>query len=129
MLRRPPRSTRTDTLFPYTTLFRSAEAVGERDDGADDRDRFDAALRGADDESPVDLDGRELRFAKIAERGIAGAELIERQADAECDQLVETLRRAAAVAQDDDFGHQIGREPCRERGCQDRCLWEWAVQI
>src|SRR3546814_19066953 len=25
MLRRPPRSTRTDTLFPYTTLFRSGE--------------------------------------------------------------------------------------------------------
>src|SRR3546814_17504865 len=25
MLRRPPRSTRTDTLFPYTTLFRSSE--------------------------------------------------------------------------------------------------------
>src|SRR3546814_3081720 len=28
MIRRPPRSTRTDTLFPYTTLFRST--VGER---------------------------------------------------------------------------------------------------
>src|SRR3546814_5650639 len=27
MIRRPPRSTRTDTLFPYTTLFRSASAV------------------------------------------------------------------------------------------------------
>src|SRR3546814_16254682 len=27
MIRRPPRSTRTDTLFPYTTLFRSAESV------------------------------------------------------------------------------------------------------
>src|SRR3546814_10961593 len=27
MIRRPPRSTRTDTLFPYTTLFRS-EAAG-----------------------------------------------------------------------------------------------------
>src|SRR3546814_19497556 len=25
MIRRPPRSTRTDTLFPYTTLFRSLE--------------------------------------------------------------------------------------------------------
>src|SRR3546814_3523321 len=25
MIRRPPRSTRTDSLFPYTTLFRSAE--------------------------------------------------------------------------------------------------------
>src|SRR3546814_7659540 len=28
MLRRPPRSTRTDTLFPYTTLFRSPLFVG-----------------------------------------------------------------------------------------------------
>src|SRR3546814_19978779 len=27
MIRRPPRSTRTDTLFPYTTLFRSLEKV------------------------------------------------------------------------------------------------------
>src|SRR3546814_5228698 len=26
MIRRPPRSTRTDTLFPYTTLFRSRQA-------------------------------------------------------------------------------------------------------
>src|SRR3546814_2502809 len=36
MIRRPPRSTRTDTLFPYTTLFRSVEvpllfAKGEYD--------------------------------------------------------------------------------------------------
>src|SRR3546814_4231860 len=33
MIRRPPRSTRTDTLFPYTTLFRSlldAYAAGKR---------------------------------------------------------------------------------------------------
>src|SRR3546814_13636238 len=28
MIRRPPRSTRTDTLFPYTTLFRSAVPAG-----------------------------------------------------------------------------------------------------
>src|SRR3546814_2803170 len=27
MIRRPPRSTRTDTLFPYTTLFRSGRAL------------------------------------------------------------------------------------------------------
>src|SRR3546814_13208170 len=27
MIRRPPRSTRTDTLFPYTTLFRSSSLV------------------------------------------------------------------------------------------------------
>src|SRR3546814_21169229 len=31
MIRRPPRSTRTDTLFPYTTLFRSLRADASRD--------------------------------------------------------------------------------------------------
>src|SRR3546814_5171879 len=30
MIRRPPRSTRTDTLFPYTTLFRSARTARAR---------------------------------------------------------------------------------------------------
>src|SRR3546814_13781538 len=36
MIRRPPRSTRTDTLFPYTTLFRSLRAVQQvRPDRAD----------------------------------------------------------------------------------------------
>src|SRR3546814_5128271 len=30
MIRRPPRSTRTDTLFPYTTLFRSGASRAER---------------------------------------------------------------------------------------------------
>src|SRR3546814_2058247 len=34
MIRRPPRSTRTDTLFPYTTLFRSR---GKRPDRTRDR--------------------------------------------------------------------------------------------
>src|SRR3546814_15832005 len=36
MIRRPPRSTRTDTLFPYTTLFRSDDDGGDR---AAERDR------------------------------------------------------------------------------------------
>src|SRR3546814_10174924 len=31
MIRRPPRSTRTDTLFPYTTLFRSRRELGRVD--------------------------------------------------------------------------------------------------
>src|SRR3546814_19445081 len=35
MIRRPPRSTRTDTLFPYTTLFRS----GSQGNGGCRRDR------------------------------------------------------------------------------------------
>src|SRR3546814_1665208 len=47
MIRRPPRSTRTDTLCPYTTLFRSEMADGRNVEGdlpglfADDRVRID----------------------------------------------------------------------------------------
>src|SRR3546814_2169385 len=37
MIRRPPRSTRTDTLFPYTTLFRSAEYHHRRRTAGDRR--------------------------------------------------------------------------------------------
>src|SRR3546814_9303001 len=33
MIRRPPRSTRTDTLFPYTTLFRSIAGLAEEQGG------------------------------------------------------------------------------------------------
>src|SRR3546814_4675424 len=45
MIRRPPRSTRTDTLFPYTTLFRSVRPVKDKSVIAtNDRDRQDAAL-------------------------------------------------------------------------------------
>src|SRR3546814_3734202 len=39
MIRRPPRSTRTDTLFPYTTLFRSARQYDEPVRGADPASR------------------------------------------------------------------------------------------
>src|SRR3546814_17461985 len=45
MIRRPPRSTLTDTLFPYTTLFRS---VGQRA-GADLRQREGGMLGGEDE--------------------------------------------------------------------------------
>src|SRR3546814_11627025 len=46
MVRRPPRSTRTYTLFPYTTLFRSRAAVAVSVDEA-----FGAERRGADDKA------------------------------------------------------------------------------
>src|SRR3546814_3425711 len=40
MIRRPPRSTRTDTLFPYTTLFRSAGRWAQRHEvGSEATDR------------------------------------------------------------------------------------------
>src|SRR3546814_2126082 len=44
MIRRPPRSTRTDTLFPYTTLFRAGvlDRVSPRRQPLRDRDRQSA---------------------------------------------------------------------------------------
>src|SRR3546814_4086135 len=50
MIRRPPRSTRTDTLFPYTTLFRSNVGRGQRH-GADHAEH----LAGGFDTNPAGL--------------------------------------------------------------------------
>src|SRR3546814_3312217 len=59
MIRRPPRSTRTDTLFPYTTLFRSHERAV---DGGAARApaRPPGALRGI---QPAPRPGHEVRAA------------------------------------------------------------------
>src|SRR3546814_1779987 len=57
MIRRPPRSTRTDTLFPYTTLFRSPGAPGRGLAAPADPPRARAALDG---ESGGDRQDREV---------------------------------------------------------------------
>src|SRR3546814_11707680 len=47
MIRRPPRSTRTYTLFPYTTLFRSRQiAAGQRKTPEHQQDQYDDADKG-----------------------------------------------------------------------------------
>src|SRR3546814_4393058 len=50
MIRRPPRSTRTDTLFPYTTLFRSAVDYARRNglDDTTDSISINCNVRGTD---------------------------------------------------------------------------------
>src|SRR3546814_15093170 len=45
MIRRPPRSTRTDTLFPYTTLFRSLDGLHQESE-ADGDAGYACILRG-----------------------------------------------------------------------------------
>src|SRR3546814_18612147 len=45
MLRRPPRSTRTYTLFPYTTLFRSSDGLNRAMEAASERLDFEEAAR------------------------------------------------------------------------------------
>src|SRR3546814_18064095 len=65
MRRRPPRSTRTDTLFPYTTLFRSDDIVDDllgEPHGRDDVDHCADRLGVGD-----------LRDAEVADRGASEA--------------------------------------------------------
>src|SRR3546814_14129055 len=63
MIRRPPRSTRTDTLFPYTTLFRSAAVIAAATRGAT---RVVARARTA--AMAASWDGRRGPF-KVGRRG------------------------------------------------------------
>src|SRR3546814_11348111 len=60
-IRRPPRSTRTDTLFPYTTLFRSADLAGVHAPA----DRIDSGIAAMNDDPPV-LAFRPWRVPRVA---------------------------------------------------------------
>src|SRR3546814_9973833 len=64
MIRRPPRSTRTDTLFPYTTLFRSRSLDWVR--GASSQDRRLRRIAGI-------RSGGAARSSKASRRGRAGS--------------------------------------------------------
>src|SRR3546814_18135662 len=73
MIRRPPRSTRTDTLFPYTTLFRS------RDEARVDRaELFDQQFAKRGLECPEALPRMVAQHridARVGERGIDADEV------------------------------------------------------
>src|SRR3546814_17810846 len=79
MTRRPPRATRTDTLFPYTTLFRSVHAVVTGDLvialAADDILNADQNVTGgilaklSSRSAEINVDGSGRRIAD----GVAGA--------------------------------------------------------
>src|SRR3546814_1505878 len=84
MIRRPPRSTRTDTLFPYTTLFRSGddlaaralEEIGERVEGGVER-RVSARERrargpGEEKQDKQSEGDRQLRTSNIVSDKLHG---------------------------------------------------------
>src|SRR3546814_19081638 len=111
MIRRPPRSTRTDTLFPYTTLFRS-EGFSELEEVAYVGAEELSGIEGFDEELAEELQSRaqealERREASAREerRGL-GVE------DAVAD--MPHLTEAMLVT----LGKEIGREAWRERVCQ-----------
>src|SRR3546814_18152432 len=101
MIRRPPRSTRTDTLFPYTTLFRSGKAQSKgRWQAARDRDQ-QARQTAAD--ATKRLDALETSFGEL-ETARGRLKVIERELADETEQeqragLVQSLEIARAAAQ------------------------------
>src|SRR3546814_9680013 len=138
MIRRPPRSTRTDTLFPYTTLFRAGGVdvlVAERQDGLPDQASAGEARRWGAEGSLGDLapwlgrlgldldhlcdqgegvrvqvcDGFAVQRFGAQQDGLAQAEIVD-PADVIGRQSTAAARRVAA--------RQIGRASCRDRGGQ-----------
>src|SRR3546814_20472512 len=105
MIRLPPRSTRTDTLSPSTTLFRSVLLVlapGGRGDGAQ-------------------LAARQCRLEQVGgvvlARRAAGADQRVRLVDEHDDRLRAGLD-LVEHALEPRLELEIGRASCRERGCQ-----------
>src|SRR3546814_19481085 len=126
MIRRPPRSTRTDTLFPYTTLFRSV--AGEQRVADQVRDAV-AAVPGHRDHARADAANRE--FLAVLEQ-VVELRTVRREVVAEVDDRAEGLLPRADAGTDGDPGigelralqqvrrrHvvEIRRAQCRERLC------------
>src|SRR3546814_16469931 len=94
MIRRPPRSTRTDTLFPYTTLFRSRAACA-----SDGRVRLSRRSRGSAIASGgLHHPGAERGEVDSDVRRLLGDERERRQAGLGVDlEQIEGARRVARV--------------------------------
>src|SRR3546814_18543492 len=120
MIRRPPRSTRTDTLFPYTTLFRSV-----RLQGIPDPERTMHVQRAT---PPIDLflngDDIAMIFSRVVEQRIAAHEAV---AQMQVDMGARGKRRQCAAIRSSQLeradpvrfrGDEIGRASGRERVCQ-----------
>src|SRR3546814_13449088 len=116
MIRRPPRSTRTDTLFPYTTLFRSPHPEGRV--GAligaimEDDEVADAFIVEGD--APVvgvDVDGGEIAVGEVREQ--LGDAVLD-QVDARRFERLEEARREAE--RDDIAGPRPLRSEARRGG-------------
>src|SRR3546814_14878401 len=103
MIRRPPRSTRTDTLFPYTTLFRSP-AIFDHDEGY----RADVSLES-------------LAALRPIEGGVVTAGKASQQNDAAAACLVVAEDKLADIGRSEE--RRVGKESvstCRSRWSLDQ---------
>src|SRR3546814_11590419 len=121
MIRRPPRSTRTDTLFPYTTLFRSR--IGQKDrvgKGVLDEPRgIGLALRAAIEVRYVHQ-RRRLILDRLRQMRVAVPEQVDRDAARKVEitfaSLADQIRALAAHRTHSTagvYGHQRRDRPGR----------------
>src|SRR3546814_17012614 len=134
MIRRPPRSTRTDTLFPYTTLFRSGilASLAAGQNGAENAPRL---LVG------TGKDQVHLLVVATAERGLCGAfnSSIVKLARRKIEELTAAGKTVKILCvgkkgrdqlrRDHASKIEIGRASCRERVCQDGSISVVAVSL
>src|SRR3546814_14797512 len=107
MIRRPPRSTRTDTLFPYTTLFRSPYHYAHQY-GAD------GTVGGYN----IRYDPTDLKKCPKTEIPGDGFLLYEGVCSAQVNEPVTGSWKAEDNKLCVDIAWEIGRASCRERVCQ-----------
>src|SRR3546814_7638347 len=91
MIRRPPRSTRTDTLFPYTTLFRSQHPARPARGG--DRDPDQRGGAGVSHEALRTIEPKMQRAVEAMERDFAGI----RRSEEHTSELQSLMRISYAV--------------------------------
>src|SRR3546814_9983197 len=110
MIRRPPRSTRTDTLFPYTTLFRSldvtqhrfvaeiflGEIVGRQSGGVIGRQR-DEVMEDARPLGRIALEGADAVVGFIAQFGAVIIDAHQLRSEEHTSELQSLMRNSYAV--------------------------------
>src|SRR3546814_21053252 len=101
MIRRPPRSTRTDTLFPYTTLFRSTSSYPQDMSRVVTMNRVITAVL----ERPYDSRSSQQVVAQVDRNvyGGHGRSIL--------------IPRGSRIIGPASGGNEIGRAPCRARVC------------
>src|SRR3546814_13607849 len=123
MIRRPPRSTRTDTLFPYTTLFRSGRVTPDLDSQHRGRPKMLTQNTTSADPRRVPPE-TQVSTAEVAATAPGGIKVIRRNG-----KLTSFDARKISVAVTKAFlaveggaaaasAAEIGRASCRERVCK-----------
>src|SRR3546814_15613222 len=124
MIRRPPRSTRTDTLFPYTTLFRSDDGVGVAAGHGVDRQPHAGVAATAQGQTRLFFAGDFLagmtQFALVLQRRKTAQQRLDLSGIAEQDEphLRKTRQYGSGAFDPHIGGLKTGRAPWRERGWQ-----------